>query len=278
MSDAIRLAGVIGHPVAHSRSPLLHRFWLRRYGIDGDYVKLPVAPGGVRAAFAGLAALGFRGANVTVPWKIEAFRFADRLDRAARRIGAVNTLVVAQDGRLEGRNTDAHGFLANLRSGAPGFDPSAAPAVLLGAGGAARAVAVALLDAGCPEVRLLNRTVASADSLASALGGPITVFPMTETARTMLDAGLLVNATSLGMSGQPALEIDLSALPAGAVVNDIVYTPLETPLLAAARARGLRAVDGLGMLIHQAAPAFEAFFGLRPEVDAAVRSHLVDRL
>ncbi len=268
-----RLAGVMGWPVAHSRSPRLHGFWLRRYGIDGAYVPLAVRPERLEAAVRGLAALGFAGANATLPHKEALLGLVDRVSGEARRIGAVNTLVIDAEGRIEGRNTDAYGFLENLRAGA-GWNPAAGPAVVLGAGGAARAVLVALLDAGAPEVRLVNRTPARAEALAAAVGGAVRVHPWREAARAMAGAGLLVNATTLGMAGQPALDLDLAPLPVEAVVNDIVYVPLETPLLAAARRRGNRVVDGLGMLLHQARPGFAAWFGRDPEVTPELRAFI----
>ena len=265
-----RVAGVLGWPVAHSRSPRLHGYWLDRHGIDGAYVPLPVAPEDLVDAVRALPRLGFMGANVTVPHKQGVVAACDRLDDHARRLGAVNTLVV--DGSdVEGRNTDGVGFLNNLRQGAPDWDPTAGPAVVLGAGGAARAVVVALSDAGVPEVRLANRTRDRAEALAGALGGPVTVVDWSAAAEALAGANLLVNTTSLGMAGHGPLEIDLGALPATALVNDIVYQPLETDLLARARARGNVTVDGIGMLLHQAVPGFEAWFGVRPEVTEALR-------
>ncbi|MBK5921351.1 shikimate dehydrogenase [Rhodothalassium salexigens] len=273
------VAGVIGWPVAHSLSPRLHRFWLDRAGIDGFYVPLPVAPGHVAAALAGLPALGLRGVNVTVPHKQAVFDALDRVTPVARRAGAVNTVTVAEDGTLEGTNTDVAGFLGHLRQAAPVWRADAAPAVILGAGGAARAAAVALLDAGVARLVVVNRTVARAEALALALGDPrVAVAPWEGLAGALDGAGLLVNTTSLGMAGQPPLTPDLAPLAADAVVYDIVYVPLETPLLAAARARGLATVDGLGMLIHQGVPAFRAFFGAEAAADAATRAHLLAAL
>lgn len=266
LSGHARLAGVFGHPVTHSRSPRLHGFWLQRYGIDGAYIPLGVAPGGFGAAVRALVDLGFRGANVTIPHKLAAFEICDAVAPFVRRAGAVNTLIF-RDGRIEGSNTDGFGFLESIREAAPGWRADAGPAVLLGAGGAARAIAAALLDAGAPRVTLVNRTAAKAEALARDLGGPIHVADRPP----LEDAALLVNTTSLGMQGQPGLEVDLAPLPASAVVADIVYVPLETRLLAAARARGLVAVDGLGMLLHQARPGFEAWFGVAPQVDQALR-------
>jgi len=258
-----RLAGILGWPASHSRSPRLHGFWLRRHGIDGAYVPLPVAPERFAEAVRALAALGFRGANVTQPHKEAAFAVCDQLDPTAARAGAVNTLVF-RDGAIHGSNTDGFGFLENLRAEVPGFDAGAGPAILLGAGGAARAIAATLLDAGCPRLILVNRSPARAEALAIALGGPVVV----ATVAPLAEAALLVNTTSLGMAGHPPLGLDPAGLPPTAVVSDIVYVPRRTALLRAAAARGLRTSGGLGMLLHQARPGFEAWFGQAPVVDA----------
>ena len=267
LSGHARLAGVLGWPVSHSRSPRLHGHWLETLGIDGAYVPLPVQPDRFADAVKALADLGFRGANVTIPHKQAAFEVCDVVDATAQRAGAVNTLVF-RDGRIEGSNTDGFGFLESVREQAPGWQPAQGPVVLLGAGGAARAIAAALLDAGCPLVTLVNRSRERAEALARDLGGAVAV----SEAPPLEDAALLVNTTSLGMQGQPPLAIDLAPLPEAAIVADIVYVPLETPLLAAARARGLAGVDGLGMLLHQARPGFEAWFGAAPRVDATLRA------
>ena len=256
------LAGVTGWPVAHSRSPLLHGTWIARHGLDAAYVPLPIRAENFASAIRGLADAGFRGVNVTIPHKEAAFAVCDEVFFRARRAGAVNTLIF-REGRILGDCTDGFGFLASL----PDFDPMRGPAVLLGAGGAARAIAAALLDAGCPQLILVNRTPERAEALARALGGPIHV----SATPPLEGAALLVNTTSLGMVGQPPLTLDLTPLPDHAVVADIVYVPLETPLLAAARARDLAASDGLGMLLHQARPGFEAWFGVAPVVDDELR-------
>lgn len=276
ISGKAKLAGVMGWPVSHSRSPRLHNYWLRRYGIDGAYVPLAVPPEKAEQAIRALPALGFRGANVTLPHKEVAFACMDRLDAAARRIGAVNTIIVGADGTLEGRNTDAFGFLENLRQGAPGWQAQAGPAVVLGAGGASRAVIVALLDAGVPRVRLLNRTPARAEQVAQEIGGAIEVLGWESRGAALREAGLLVNTTTQGMAGQPPLDLALDALPAAAVVTDIVYTPLVTPLLLDARQRGNVTVDGIGMLLHQARPGFEAWFGSAPEVTDELRKFVLE--
>jgi shikimate dehydrogenase len=272
MGAEFRAAGVIGWPVAHSRSPKLHGYWLQQYGIDGAYLPLTVQPGHMAAALRGLAALGFAGCNVTVPHKEAALALADHAEPAARRIGAANLIVVQPDGSLHAGNTDGFGFLENLHERAPGWQAQAGPAVVLGAGGSARAVVAALCDAGCPEIRLLNRTRARAETLADALGGPIRLLDWNERGSALDGAALLANTTTQGMTGQPALDLDLSALPIAAVVTDLVYVPLETPLLAAARARGNRVADGLGMLLQQARPSFAAWFGVMPEVTAELRA------
>ncbi|UFN48722.1 shikimate dehydrogenase [Roseomonas sp. OT10] len=268
-----RVAGVIGWPVAHSRSPQLHGFWLDRHGIDGAYVPLAVAPEDMPAAVRGLLLAGFAGCNVTIPNKEHAFACCDAVEDSARQAGAVNTMVF-RDGRIHGSNTDGWGFLESIREQAPGWAASDGTAVLLGAGGAARAIVAALLTEGCPRVVLANRSVGRAEQLAQDLDGLARGRIAVAEAPPLEETALLVNTTSLGMAGQPPLEIDLAPLPAAAVVADIVYVPLETPLLAAARARGLRAVDGLGMLLHQARPGFHAWFGVMPAVDPALRAHV----
>lgn len=271
ISGKARIAGVIGWPVGHSRSPRLHGFWLAQHGIDGAYVPLPVAPENFERVVRALPLMGFAGANVTVPHKEVALRLADAVDPVARRIGAVNTLVFGAGGSIAGSNTDAFGFIENLRQGAPGFSARRGPAVVLGAGGSARAVVAALLDDGAPEIRLVNRTRARAEEIPAALGGPIKVVDWRERDEALRGAALLVNTTLLGMTGQAPLEIALDALSKTALVNDIVYVPLRTDLLARAAARGNPSVDGLGMLLHQARPGFAAWFGVMPEVTPELR-------
>lgn len=272
MTGAARLAGVMGWPIAHSRSPQLHGHWLERYGIDGAYVPLAVPPDGLETALRALPLLGFQGCNVTIPHKTVAVALVDTLDPAAGRIGAVNTITVSPDGKLTGTNTDGFGFLANLRQGAPEWRADSGPALVVGAGGAARAVLTALLDDGVPEIRLANRTAEKAEELAASLDKTrIVPISWKDRAAAANGASLVVNTTSLGMSGQPPLDLSLVELPAEAVVTDLVYAPLTTPLLAAAAARGNGVVDGLGMLLHQARPGFAAWFGVEPMVDAALR-------
>ncbi len=270
-SGRTRLAGVMGWPVGHSRSPRLHGFWLDHHGIDGAYLPLAVHPDDLGLALKALPALGFRGCNLTVPHKEAALALVDRVDDAAARIGAINTVIIGADGRLEGRNTDGLGFLANLRAGAPGFTAPGATALVLGAGGAARAVIVALVDAGLARVLVANRSPAKAEALAGLFGPVVGAVPWAARGTALAEADLVVNTTSLGMVGQPPLDLSLAGLPAAAVVTDLVYAPLETALLAAARRRGNPVVDGLGMLLHQAVPGFAAWFGVTPEVTAAVR-------
>lgn len=275
ISGKARLAGVMGWPVGHSRSPLLHGHWLAHHRIDGAYVPLPVRPENLGQALRALPALGFAGVNLTLPHKESALAHLDRIDDMGRRIGAVNTVVVAPDGAILGSNTDGFGFLANLQAGAPEWRAPAGPAVVIGAGGAARAVCAALLDAGAPEIRVVNRTGARAAALARDMGARCTVADWPARAAVLAGASLLVNVTSLGMTGQGALDLALDRLPPSAVVNDIVYIPLETPLLAAARARGHTVVDGLGMLLHQGRPGFRAWFGVEPVVTDALRREML---
>lgn len=265
------LAGVMGWPVTHSRSPILHNHWLETYGIDGVYVPLGVAPAQFETALRALPSLGFAGVNVTVPHKEAAFAVVDEADSLARRIGAVNTVVIGADGRLAGSNTDGFGFLESLAAAAPAWSGAAGPAVVVGAGGASRAIIVALQDSGAPEIRVVNRTAERAERLVTEFGPPLTAVPWDQRAAALDGAALLVNTTSLGMAGQEALDLGLDALPDAAVVNDIVYVPLETPLLTAAAARGNPTVGGLEMLLHQARPGFAAWFGREPEVTDALR-------
>ena len=265
-----RVAGIVGWPVAHSRSPRIHGFWLDRYGIDGAYVPLPIAPDAFGAAIRGLQAAGFAGANVTVPHKPAAFSLCDRVDDSARRAGAVNTLVF-RAGRIEGSNSDGFGFLAGLHDAA--VAPTAGPVLILGAGGAARAVSAVLLDLGVP-VSVSNRSPDRAAVLARDLSG-LHVLAWEARSDALGDYALLVNATTLGMGGRDDPDLALDRATSSLVVADLVYVPLETPLLAAARRRGLGSVDGLGMLLHQARPGFAAWFGVDPRVDAALREFVL---
>ena len=268
---SFRMSGVMGWPVGHSRSPALHGHWLARYGIAGAYVPLPVRPEHLEQALRALPVLGFAGCNLTVPHKEAGFQLVDHVDRAAARLRAVNTVLVRPDGTLEGRNTDGEGFLRHLQASASAWRPDGRPVLVLGAGGAARAVVGTLADIGVPEIRVANRTDARAASLAEEFGGPTRAWPWAHRGEGLTGCSLVVNTTQLGMTGWPALDLALDRLPADGVVYDIVYTPLETPLLAEARRRGLVAVDGLGMLLHQARAGFAAWFGVDPTVDEALR-------
>lgn len=264
------LAGVIGDPIGHSRSPRLHGHWLRRLGIEGQYVPLHVRPDDLEQALRLLPRLGFRGINVTIPHKETVLALADHATPRARRIGAANT-VTFRDGLIHADNTDGYGFMAALRADAQSWQAAAGPVAVLGAGGAARAVVAALLDAGVPELRLANRTRARAESLAADMGGPVRIVDWSDAGDMIDGTSLVVNTTALGMAGQPPFDLPLDGVRPGMVAMDIVYVPLETPFLAAARARGAICVDGLGMLLHQAVPGFETWFGQTPVVDQDLR-------
>lgn len=265
-------AFVIGHPIAHSRSPLIHGTWLAEHDIDGSYEAIDVAPAELPGFFERLRAGEFAGGNVTIPHKEAVFALCDSVDPLARTIGAVNTLVL-REGKVHGTNTDYLGFLGNLDAGAPDWSVGKKPAIVLGAGGAARAILVALKSRGIPVI-LLNRTRANADRLAAEIGGDIRAGELADFNAAAPSAGLVVNTTSIGMHGSRFDGFDLDLLPSDALVTDIVYAPLVTPLLADARARGLRIVDGLGMLLHQAVPGFEAWFGIRPLVTKDLRTRI----
>ena len=266
-----KLAGVMGWPVAHSRSPVIHGHWIRELGLKGNYVLLPVQAEHLGDAVRGLRALGFAGCNLTIPHKVAAMPLMDRLDPLARRIGAINTIVVEADGTLSGYNNDAYGFIQSLLDEQPNWRADAGPVTVLGAGGAARAVLVALAERGAKEIRLCNRSLDKAQALATEFGGPIRAYPWEQRAEALDGCALLVNTTSLGMKGQEALELSLTRLPQQALVCDVIYVPLETPLLAAARERGNATVNGLGMLLNQARPAFHRWFGMMPEITPELR-------
>jgi len=271
-------ACVIGWPVEHSRSPLIHRYWLKQYGIDGAYEKEAVRPEDLARFLGSLQARGYAGANVTLPHKEAALRAAESADEAAVTIGAANTLWLDPDGTLHASNTDAYGFMTNLEAQAPDWNKERRPVMVLGAGGAARAILYGLLVGGAARVLITNRTRDRAEALAEAFGSAVSVVDWEDRNKALAGCGLLVNATSLGMTGKEALDIDLAALPKDAVVADIVYSPLKTKLLAAAHARGNRTVDGLGMLLHQAVPGFERWFGVRPEVTPELKAHVAASL
>ena len=265
------IAGLLGWPVAHSRSPVIHNHWLARHGIAGRYVLFPVPPEKLEAAVRGIATLGLRGCNVTTPHKQAIFPLLDRVDDLARRIGAVNTVVLEPDGTLTGFNNDGNGFIQSLRDADPRWRPDRGPIAVLGAGGAARAVVASLAAQGATEIRVANRTLAKAQEIADAVGPVVKVLRWDEREDALDGVSLLANATSLGMAGKPALDISLARLPKLAVVGDLIYIPPETPLLAAARQRGNITVNGLGLLLNQARPAFNAWFGVMPEITPELR-------
>jgi shikimate dehydrogenase len=268
----IPLAGVIGSPVAHSKSPRLHRHWLTRYGIEGHYIPMDIAGDDLKSAIALLPTLGFVGINVTIPYKERVLEIADLVTDRATLIGAANTLIFRRDGKIHADNTDGYGFMEHLRQGAPNWEPRAGPAVVLGAGGAARAVVASLADAGVSEILLSNRTRVRAEKLKEDFGQRIRVIDWVQAGNLMEEASLVVNTTSLGMVGKQELRVPLDGLQPGAVVTDLVYAPLETRLLRVASDMGCTVVDGLGMLLHQAVPGFERWFGKRPVVDADTRA------
>ena len=265
-----KLAGVMGWPVGHSRSPLVHQHWIAEHGLAGDYVLLAVAPEKLEAALKGLPALGFAGCNLTIPHKVATMQWVDRIDPLAQRIGAINTIVVEADGSLTGRNTDGFGYIQSLLDAQPTWRADAGPVCVVGAGGAARAVIASLLEQGAPEIRLTNRSAAKAHDMAQEFGAPVQAIAWADRHEALRDVALLVNTTNQGMHGQDALDLSLDLLPLGALVSDIIYVPLQTPLLVAAKARGNPTVNGLGMLLNQARPAFEAWFGVRPSISPAL--------
>lgn len=272
MSDSkIPLAGVIGHPIAHSKSPRLHGHWLKTYGIAGHYVPLDISPEDFEAGVRMLPKMGFVGANVTIPHKETALRIADIVTDRAKTMGAANTLVFQEDGQIHADNTDGYGFIANLKQGAPKWQPESGPAFVFGAGGAARAIICSLLDEGVPELFLSNRTRERADALKQEFGDRVTVVDWGNAADALGTSSTVVNTTSLGMTGHREFNVSLDNLRKDAVVTDLVYAPLRTQFLDTAAAKGCDTVDGLGMLLHQAVPGFESWFGKRPEVNEDLR-------
>jgi shikimate dehydrogenase len=266
MKNTFTIAGVMGWPVAHSRSPLIHNHWIREHQLNGAYGFFPVNPNDLEAAIRGLKALGLAGCNITIPHKVNAMAYVDWVDPLAKRMGAINTIVVQPDGALHGFNHDGFGFIQSLLESQPTWHANAGPIAILGAGGAARGVVVSLLDAGATNIRLINRTHSKAEELAQAFGPAVTSVKWDEREDALTDLALLVNTTNQGMHGEPALALRLNNLPVDALVCDAVYIPLETPLLTEARLRGNPTVNGLGMLLHQARPAFQAWFGVLPDV------------
>lgn len=275
--DRIPLAGVIGQPIAHSKSPALHGHWLRLLGIKGFYVPMEVAQADLADVLRTLPKLGFVGVNVTIPHKETVLALADVVTDRAALIGAANTLIFRKDGRIHADNTDGYGFIANLRQNAPAWQPGAGPAAVFGAGGAARAVVASLIEVGVPEVRVANRTRQRAETLRREFGGKVTVYDWVQAANMLDEAMTVVNTTSLGMTGKSEFRVPLDGLSPRATVTDLVYTPLRTHLLEHAAQIGCTTVDGLGMLLHQAAPGFERWFGQRPEIDAATRAAVLPR-
>ncbi len=264
-------AAVIGNPISHSLSPKLHGHWLQRYGLQGEYSAIQVTEDDLEKTLRDLPKRGFIGANVTLPHKVSVMQFADQITDRATLIGAANTLIFKEDGRIFADNTDGYGFMANLRQGAPAWDPKAGPAAIFGAGGAARAIIVALADAGVPEIILSNRTRPKAEALKSDFGARIRVVDWVQAGTMLTDATTVINTTSLGMKGAQEFKVPLDDLQPDAVVTDIVYNPLQTDFLKSAAAAGCVTVDGLGMLLHQGVPGFERWFGKRPEVDELTR-------
>ncbi len=271
------LAGVVGHPIGHSRSPLMHNYWLKRYGIHGFYIPLSLPAADFVAGIRSLPRLGFKGVNITIPHKVSMLGLADNVTDRAALIGAVNTITFKDDGSIRGDNTDGYGFIQNMRQNAPEWDARSGPALVLGAGGAARAVVSALLSEGVTELRLANRTRQRAQLLADQFGAKVQVVDWNRASDAVDGAMTIVNTTSLGMQGQPDLLISLDSAPKAATVTDLVYAPLITPFLESAAVLGLTIVDGLGMLLHQGVPGFELWFDHRPEVDDGLRMAVLDR-
>jgi shikimate dehydrogenase len=269
--DRFLLAGVMGWPVMHSRSPMLHNYWFNKHGLAGTYVPLAIRPEHLPAALRGLHPLGFAGVNVTIPHKQEAMKIVNEVDALARSIGAISCVIVKADGSLMGTNNDCYGFIHAVRQEHLGWRADAGPIVVIGAGGGSRAVCYGLAQEGAREIRLLNRTFARAKGLSDEFGGPIQALPWEQRHEVLEGAAMVVNTTSCGMVGQPALDIKLDKLPKSALAADIIYIPLETPFLAAARKRGNRTMNGLGMLLNQGRPAWKAWFGIEPEVTAELR-------
>jgi shikimate dehydrogenase len=272
--DRFLLAAVMGWPISQSRSPMLHNYWFEKHGLAGTYVPLAIRPEGLKAALRALPALTFAGCNLTIPHKQEAMTIVDEVDITARKIGAISCVVVRADGSLSGANNDWYGFTHNILEFVPDWRADQGPVAVMGSGGGARAVVYGLIERGAREIRLVNRTLARAQNLAKDFGGPITVLPWQQRHDALEGCAMLVNATSQGMVGQPPLDLRLDNLPGTALVNDIIYIPRETPLIEAARRRGNRTVTGLGMLLHQGIPAWQAWFGIEPKVTAELRARI----
>ncbi len=278
MNNTFTLAGVMGWPVSHSRSPMIHNHWIHKHHLNGAYGMFPVEPEQLQTAIRGLKALGIAGCNITIPHKVSAMQLVDWVNPLAQRIGAINTIVVQADGSLHGYNNDGFGYIQSLLEAQPNWQANAGPAVVIGAGGAARAIVVALIDAGATEVRVINRTRSKADEFAQEFGPSVKSVSWDLRQDALPDASLLVNTTNQGMHGHPPLDLSLANLSKQALVSDAVYIPLETPLLKEARLRGNRTVNGLGMLIHQARPAFQAWFGVLPDADQALYQKVIETI
>ena len=275
MAHKYVMAGVMGWPVAHSRSPVIHNHWIRQYGLQGAYGLFPVQPEKLEDAIRGLRALGMAGCNITIPHKVNAMKLMDVVDPLARRMGAINTIVVTPEGALHGFNNDGFGYIQSLRDEKPDWQADAGPVTVLGAGGAARAVVLSLMDQGATEIRLINRTRAKAQALCDEFGAGVQAFDWSERHEALSGVALLVNTTNQGMHGEPELDLQLDRLPVTALVSDAIYIPLETALLRNARLRGNATVNGLGMLLNQARPAFQAWFGVMPDITPALRQAIM---
>ncbi len=276
--DRFLLAGVMGWPVMHSKSPMLHNYWFEAHKLAGTYVPLAIEPDSLGAALKALKPLGFAGCNLTIPHKQQAMAIVDEVDDVGQKIGAISCVTVRPDGSLFGNNNDCYGYIESIKQEQPNWRADAGPAVVLGGGGGARAICYALANAGAKDVRLINRTQARAEKIAQDFGAPVTVLAWETRNDAIADAGIVVNTTSQGMVGQNALDVSLDKLPSGILVSDIVYTPLETPFLKAARQRGNPTINGLGMLLHQARPAWQRWFGITPEVTADLRRMIEESL
>jgi shikimate dehydrogenase len=273
-TDRFLLAAVMGWPISQSRSPMLHNFWFEQHGLAGSYVPLAIPPERLAGALRSLQSLNFAGCNLTIPLKQDAMQIVDEVDITAKKIGAISCVVVRKDGSLSGSNNDWYGFTHNILELAPDWRADAGPVAVMGSGGGARAVVYGLMERGAREIRLCNRTHARALTLAREFGGPIAVLPWEQRHDAIDGCATLVNATNQGMIGEAALDLRLDKLPKSALVSDIIYNPLETPLIDAARRRGNRTVTGLGMLLHQGIPAWKAWFGIEPKVTAELRKKI----
>lgn len=273
-SDRFLMAGVMGWPVMHSRSPLMHNYWMDQQGLTGTYVPLAIKPGALAPALKALHPLGFAGCNLTIPHKLEAMTMVDEVDEVATKIGAISCVVVRSDGSLFGTNNDWLGFIGNIKQQQPDWRADAGPVAVIGAGGGGRAVCYGLLQQGATEIRLVNRTFEKAEAIAAEFGGPIQALRWEDRHHALDGAAMVVNVTNQGMVGEPALDLRLDRLSTSALAADIIYTPLETPFLAAARERGNRTVNGLGMLMHQGPPAWKLWFDVEPVVTAELRKRM----